>query len=233
MGQKKKKTKTKKMMKKKKMKEPEAISPLFLEEEVTFTLQALLLLERSTMKKKTKKMACTVVMVGREAKEDTTVEDSVDTMGREAKADTTPPMMVAKVEEAAFRWLVETEDSVERVDTVGREGKEVTTPMMIAKVEEAAFRCLVEMLEQKMKKKKMACTVIIGETHMVGREAKEARVATTVGDYSFYSEVQGIVALFGGSDYLGDADEVVGFYGGKGGKGFKGGYGFYEENVIP
>merc|ERR1712161_120618 len=104
------------------------------------------------------------------------------------------------------------------VDTVGREAKEGAT-----------FRCLVEMLEQKMKKKKMACTVIMGET-MVGREA---RVATTVGDYSFYSEVQGIVALFGGRDYLGDADEVVGYYGGKGGKGSKGGYGFYEENVIP
>jgi len=60
---------------------------------------------------------------------------------------------------------------------------------------------------------------------MVRREAKEARVATTVGDYSFYSEVQGIVALFGGSDYLGDADEVVGYFGTKGGKGSKGGYG--------
>merc|ERR1712161_50710 len=127
--------------------------------------------------------ACTVVMVGREAKEDTTVEDSVDTVGREAKADTTPPMMVAKVEEAAFRWLVESVDSVDTVDG--------------GKQRRRAFRCLVEMLEQKMKKKKMACTVIMGET-MVRREAKEARVATTVGDYSFYSEVQGIVALFGG-----------------------------------
>jgi len=60
---------------------------------------------------------------------------------------------------------------------------------------------------------------------MVRREAKEARVATMEGDYSFYSEVQGIVALFGGSDYLGDADEVVGYFGTKGGKGSKGGYG--------
>merc|ERR1712161_37239 len=110
------------------------------------------------------------VMVGREAKEDTTVEDSVDTVGREAKADTTPPMMVAKVEEAAFRWLVETVDSVDTVDG--------------GKQRRRAFRCLVEMLEQKTKKKKMACTVIMGET-MVRREAKEARVATTVGDYSF------------------------------------------------
>merc|ERR1712238_172122 len=106
--------------------------------------------------------------------------------------------------------MVERVDSVERGDTVGREAKEDTTPpTMVAKVEEAAFRCLVEMLEQKMKKKKMACTVG-AMLVMVGREAKEARVATMEGDYSFYSEVQGIVALFGGSDYLGDADEVVG-----------------------
>merc|ERR1712238_229445 len=41
----------------------------------------------------------------------------------------------------------------------------------------------------------------------------------------FYSEIQGIVALFGGSDYLGDADEEVGYFGTKGGKGSKGGYG--------
>merc|ERR1712238_385975 len=43
----------------------------------------------------------------------------------------------------------------------------------------------------------------------------------------FFSEVQGLVALFGGSDYLGDTDDTVdtvGFYGGKGGKGSKGGY---------
>jgi len=41
----------------------------------------------------------------------------------------------------------------------------------------------------------------------------------------FFSEFQGIVALFGGSDYLGDTDDVLkGFYGGKGGKGSKGGY---------
>merc|ERR1712238_379897 len=139
-----------------------------------------------------------------------TVEDSVDTVGREAKADTTPPMMVAKVEEAAFRWLVETVDSVDTVD--GGKQRRRAFRTMVAKVEEAAFRCLVEMLEQKTKKKKMACTVIMGET-MVRREAKEARVATMEGDYSFYSEVQGIVALFGGSDYLGDADEVVGFKG--------------------
>merc|ERR1712238_566545 len=107
----------------------------------------------------------------------------------EAKQEDTTPTMVAKVEEAAFRWLVETVDSVDTVDG--------------GKQRRRAFRCLVEMLEQKR------------------REAKEARVATMEGDYSFYSEVQGIVALFGGSDYLGDADEVVGFYGGKGGKGFK------------
>merc|ERR1712238_549844 len=40
----------------------------------------------------------------------------------------------------------------------------------------------------------------------------------------FFSELQGLVALFGGSDYLGDTDDPVGFYGGKGGKGSKGGY---------
>merc|ERR1712238_642079 len=102
---------------------------------------------------KKKKMACTVVMGGREAKEDTTV----DTVGREAKADTTPPMMVAKVEEAAFRWLVEMVDSV---DTVGG-----------GEQRRKAICCSVEMLEQKMKKKKMACTVIMGED-MVGREAR-------------------------------------------------------------
>merc|ERR1712238_91525 len=46
------------------------------------------------------------------------------------------------------------------------------------------------------------------------------------GGYGFFQEVKGIVALFGGSDYLGDSDDVVqgGYYGGIGGKGSKGGY---------
>merc|ERR1712238_373935 len=59
-----------------------------------------------------------------------------------------------------------------------------------------------------------------------GKGAKK-NAQPSKGADSFYSEIQGIVALFGGSDYLGDADEVVrpGYYGGKGGKGSKGGYG--------
>merc|ERR1712238_642732 len=53
-----------------------------------------------------------------------------------------------------------------------------------------------------------------------GKGAKK-NAQPSKGADSFYSEIQGIVALFGGSDYLGDADEVVrsGYYGGKGGKG--------------
>merc|ERR1712238_226025 len=50
-----------------------------------------------------------------------------------------------------------------------------------------------------------------------GKGAKK-NAQPSKGADSFYSEIQGIVALFGGSDYLGDADEVVGYFGAKGGK---------------
>merc|ERR1712238_337697 len=57
-----------------------------------------------------------------------------------------------------------------------------------------------------------------------GKGAKK-NAQPSKGADSFYSEIQGIVALFGGRDYLGDADEEVGYFGTKGGKGSKGGYG--------